>query len=137
MERILCYDNDLTTAEAIQALLKGAGFEVELLDEAANLTSTVENGGFDIVFLDAAIPGVSIPDIVKGHIQWDGISLVLMSHRPIPRDKIAELKNAGISDILMKPFTKEEIIRTVQRIVEQRGLAADVNKNIEAQNEKR
>lgn len=127
MKKILCYDKDFSTAEAIHAILSNAGYEVELLNEAASLTNKVEDGNYDIVLLDAAMPKFSIPETFKGLAERIDSSLVLMSHRPISHDKLAQLKNAGVSDILMKPFTKEEIIKTVQRIVEQRELADGIN----------
>ncbi|RMD45412.1 response regulator [Candidatus Pacearchaeota archaeon] len=117
MARILYVEDNLDTANAVKLILKSAGHEIEL---ASNGKEGIEKAksGFDLILLDIMLPDMSGWDIF-GKLRNKGYSkkYAFLSAIPVSSERLAELKRAGVSGYITKPFTKEGLIEDVEKIL--------------------
>jgi DNA-binding response OmpR family regulator len=118
MKRTILYveDNE-DTAEAVQIILDNAGFSVEIAHTGNDGLDKIKKNKYDLLLLDVMLPDMSGWDIfekVKGKINS---KYAFLSAIPVSAERLAQLKKAGVSDYIMKPFEKQELIHSIQKIL--------------------
>jgi DNA-binding response OmpR family regulator len=115
IKRILYVEDDLDTAQAVQIMLNEAGFETEIVCSGKEcLLKTKEN--YDLILLDMMLPDMSGWDIFETLKDKTESRFAFLSAVSAPKERIEELKIAGISDYIMKPFSKIDLIQRVNQI---------------------
>lgn len=119
--RILVVDDEYLVAQATGDALSSLGYEVRTETEPIQaLKAFVEKGSFDLVITDQAMPGMSGLNLAKRLLKnRPGIPIVLCTgYSAAVNEKTA--KAAGIRELLMKPYTRTELSRIVDRVLERR-----------------
>lgn len=123
--RILVVEDDLPHAEALQAVLEGEGYEVELADSTDGALDRLRVRAFDLV----------LTDLVLG--ERDGLELLREARRLLPDlsvflitghgsiETAVSAMREGACDYLTKPVNPTELRTRVARELEKRALAAD------------
>jgi DNA-binding response OmpR family regulator len=116
MTKILYVEDNPDTAEAVRIMLTGAGFETEI---AKNGKEGIEKAKkhFDMYLLDVMLPDMSGWDIFEKlkSEKKTGSKFAFLSAIPVSSERLAELKKAGVSDYITKPFTKADLIRRIKQ----------------------
>lgn len=116
MKKILYVEDNQDTAEAVQIILNNAGFQTEIaLCGKDGLTKAFK--GFDLILLDIMLPDMSGWDVftkLHGKIKS---KFAFLSAIPVSKERMAELKKAGISGYITKPFEKMDLISKVKEIL--------------------
>ncbi len=115
MKKILYVEDNRDTAEAVRIMLKGVGYEVELAHCGADAL-TISKKHFDLYLLDVMLPDMSGWDIyekIKSKSK-EGSKFAFLSAIPVSSERLSELKKAGVSDYITKPFTKVDLIKRVK-----------------------
>ena len=116
MKRVLYIEDNEDTAEAVKAILTNAGFEAEIsLSGEDGVVRAKE--GFDLILIDIMLPGMSGWDVftkLKGKVNS---KFAFLSAIPVSEDRVEELKKAGVSDYITKPFTKTDLINRIKNIL--------------------
>jgi two-component system OmpR family response regulator len=112
MAHVLVADDNREFAELVRALLEDAGYTVVTAYSGLAAIAAVEQQPIDGAVLDVLIPEIS-GDAVAERLrqQRPGLPIVLMTGNG---DSFA--RASGLP-VLHKPFTREELIETVQRLV--------------------
>src|SRR3989338_11572083 len=109
MKRILYVEDHRDTAEAVEQMLEDAGYEVEISFHGADGLEKADKKQFDLILLDVMLPDMSGWDIFKTlETKKYNAKYVFLSVIPVSTERMKELKTAGISDYITKPFTKKE-----------------------------
>lgn len=117
MKKILYVEDNLDTADAVKIMLSSAGFEIEAVHSGKECLEIIKNNDFDLYLLDVMLPDMSGWDIfekLKGKKEG---KFAFLSAIPVSTERMAELKKAGISDYVTKPFRKEDLINRVKAIL--------------------
>ena len=117
---ILVVDDDPGAAEAISALLEGAGLETRRAHSGEDALAVARERRPQMVLLDVRLPGVSGYEVLRALRDRFGESLPIMfvsGERVEPFDRVAGLQ-LGADDYLVKPFAPDELIARVRRLVE-------------------
>jgi len=114
-KNILYIEDNRDTASAVKIILEGAGYNVELAYTGKSGLKIAKNG-FDLFLLDIMLPDMSGWDIFE-KLKKAKSKFVFLSVIPVSKERIRELKKAGISDYITKPFAKEDLIKRVQKIL--------------------
>jgi NtrC-family two-component system response regulator AlgB len=124
--RILIIDDEENIRRATVVVLEAIGHETVSVDGADAALKQVENGSFDIAFLDLKLGGESglnlLPELLKLQPQLDVI--VFTAYASI--ETAVEAMRRGAADYIPKPFTPEQIRQALGRLISARKLRGRV-----------
>lgn len=118
MTKILYVEDNPDTAEAVRIMLTGAGFETEIAKDGKDGLEKAKKH-FDMYLLDVMLPDMSGWDIfekLKGEL-GKGSKFAFLSAIPVSSERLTELKKAGVSDYITKPFTKTDLIKRIRKAI--------------------
>jgi len=116
-KRILVVDDAETTLEVIQRNLVSKGYQVFTATGVANALRLLEKTEVDLVITDYKMPWLSGMDLVR-HIREnlkDAEVIMITGYASIPG--AVEAVKTGAVDYLAKPFTDEELFKTVEKVL--------------------
>lgn len=114
--KILSVEDDPDCAGAIGAMLAAAGHTMRVVSGPARLLEEMSEFRPDLLLLDWDLPQVSGYDltrIVRSDARHELLPIVFVTARAEGADRRAALR-AGADDFLVKPFTTEELVETVE-----------------------
>ena len=133
--RLLLVDDEPRLLSSLHALLEDSGHELRTATCGREAVALLEQMPFDLALLDLRLPdfgGHQIMDVINRK-QLDTSVIVLSGETGI-EGAIGALKR-GAYDYLRKPYSREELLSTVENALRQRRLEAD-NKRIAQQLER-
>lgn len=117
MGKILYVEDNEDTAEAVQIILTKAGHKVEIVHNGTDGLKMAEKEKFDLILLDVMLPDMSGWDIFEKINKKISAHYAFLSAIPVSSERLEELKKSGVSDYLMKPFTKDYLVEHINKIV--------------------
>ena len=117
-ERILIIDDDPIVNRLCKRVLDGEGFEVEIAMNGTQGLQMLGAASFDVVLLDVRLPDRSGLDVLSTiqQINPEMAVIVITGHGTI-ETAVAALKS-GAQDFMLKPFEPDELLASVQRVLE-------------------
>lgn len=129
---VLLVDDEPRILSSLGELLKGRGF---VLTSAANGIEAIQylsQAPFDLVILDLRLPDMSGHDIMDFmNTRQTGANMIVTSGDREIEAAIGALKR-GAYDYLRKPYSPEELLKTIDNALKQRRLQAE-NQHISGQ----
>ena len=123
--RVLLVDEDISVQKAAHDLLERFGCAVETAPDGAQAIFMVRNSGYDVVISDIRLPDMSGHQfMLKLREVWDvePLPLVLMTGFGYdPGHSIVKARQAGLQAVLYKPFRIDQLLSTVEQIVNSPG----------------
>lgn len=125
--RILLVDDHPGVRRMISALLQEAG--CQQIDEAADAQGALtllENAAYDLVLIDADLPGISGIDLLKvirSDARTQGLPVLLVTAEA-GREQMIEAAKAGLNAYILKPFGVEDLKGRLGRIQTRLAAAA-------------
>lgn len=124
-KRILVVDDEEDIREIYRRALEREGFEVALAEEAATAARELKSSHFEVVIADIRMPGMDGIELLelarKEHPDTD---VIIATGYPAAETAIQALR-LGAFDYIIKPFTIEELLHTVNRCLEHRRLSSE------------
>lgn len=118
-KRVLIVDDSLYMRTMINEALKNAGYDI--VGQAGNGESAIDMAldlKPDLITLDNILPDMIGTDILKVLKQDEGIaSKVIMISAVGQESVIQEGISLGASDYIVKPFTTESLVDTVNKVM--------------------
>jgi two-component system cell cycle response regulator CtrA len=115
--RVLLIEDDSTTAQSIELMLKSESFNVHTTDLGEEGVDLGKIYDYDIILLDLNLPDMSGFDVLrKLRISKVATPILILSGLAAIEDKIKGL-GFGADDYLTKPFHKDELVARIQAIV--------------------
>jgi DNA-binding NtrC family response regulator len=117
-ERVLVVDDAPDTLELIQRNLAAAGYQVFTATGAAEAIRLLEDIPIDLVITDLKMPQVSGLDLAR-HVRENlkDTEVMMITGYPTIQGAVTAVK-LGVQDYITKPFTDEELLSAVQRILQ-------------------
>jgi two-component system response regulator RegX3 len=116
MKRILYVEDNEDTTTAVKFLLEKAGYFVEIAMCGKDALLMAKEH-FDLFLLDIMLPDMSGWDIFEKLKKKDHAKFAFLSAIPVSNERMQELKKAGVSDYITKPFEKEDLIKRIKKII--------------------
>jgi CheY-like chemotaxis protein len=129
--RVLVADADENVRVAAHALLERYHCSVETAHDGDETLSMVRNitvlGGYDLVLADIRLPDMSGFELMRKLADCvESLPLVLMtSFGYDPEHSIVKARQAGLKEVLYKPFRLDQLLETIERVL----VAADVSQS--------
>lgn len=121
--KVLVVDDSRTIRSTAETLLGKEGFAVITAEDGFDALAKIAEDRPDIVFVDIMMPrldGYQTCTLIKGNPKFRDIPVVLLSSRDGVFDR-ARGKLAGSEHYLGKPFSREELVDLVRRLVVSRS----------------
>jgi len=128
--RILLVEDEIRLAEALEYILKKAGYIVDVTGDGAVGRDMAETNIYDVIILDRNLPNMEGVDVLK-HLREQQITtpVIFLTAKDSVANRIEGL-DAGADDYLIKPFSKDELlarVRALSRRSENLQLNDDIN----------
>jgi NtrC-family two-component system response regulator AlgB len=120
--RLLIIDDEENIRRTTAVALEAIGHETASVENSAAALRQLENGHFDIAFLDLKLNGESGLDLLPELLKIDPRLEVVVFTAYASIQTAVEAMRRGAADYLPKPFTPDQIRQVVGRIVENRKL---------------
>jgi signal transduction histidine kinase len=121
---ILVIDDELGMREGCRRTLVSHGYRVSTAEHGAEGLQKLREQRFDLVLVDAMMPGMSGLELLGRAYQRDPDILCIMITGYATVDLAAQAMKQGAHDFLPKPFTSDELLAAVKR-----GLAERLRRN--------
>lgn len=123
MVRILCVEDDPTTAEYIAKGFSEAGFKVDIAKDGRDGLFQASDGSYDAIVLDRMLPGMDGLAVLCA-LRAAGVTtpVVMLSALASLDDRVRGL-HAGSDDYLVKPFAFAELLARVEAVRRRAGNA--------------
>jgi two-component system, NtrC family, response regulator HydG len=120
--RLLVVDDSADTRELLQRILSAQGYEVLGAAGVAEALKLLEGVPVDLVITDLKMPGISGLDLVR-HVRENlkESEVMMITGYPSVEGAVAAVKS-GAEEYLPKPFTREELLAAVDRVMEKLAL---------------
>lgn len=126
-ERVLVVDDAPDTLELIERNLTANRYEVFTAPGVAEAIRILDSVQIDLVITDLKMPKVSGMDLVR-HIRENlrDTQVMMITGYPTVEGAVTAMKT-GSQEYLTKPFTDEELLSTVERVLDVQRARRDVN----------
>lgn len=126
-EKILVVDDDSAMLETCARIFKRKGYEVKAVASGGEALTVLErDDGYHVVLADLLMPGMSgIELLQKIKESYSDTQVVIMTGHGTIENAVDAMK-LGAADYITKPFDREELITTVERLWEIRRLRQEV-----------
>lgn len=114
-------DDSALTLEVIQRNLSAAGYDVYTASSVRQAIDFLENDSVDLVITDIKMPKVSGLELLQ-HVKENlkGTEIMIITGYPSIKGAVEAVKD-GAEDYLVKPFTDEELLAAVARMLEKQA----------------
>ena len=118
MKKILYIEDNEDTATAVKIILNHAGFSAETASTGKEGLKKIKKIKFDLILLDIMLPDMSGWDIFT-KLRKDKVraKYAFLSAIPVSKERLKELKKAGVSDYITKPFEKKDLIERIKKML--------------------
>lgn len=116
--KVLVIDDSNTIRRSAEIFLKQGGHEVVLAEDGFDALSKVNDYEPHLIFCDILMPrldGYQTCAIIKRNAKFSDVPIVMLSSKDGVFDK-ARGRMVGSQDYLTKPFTKDQLLQTVQQL---------------------
>ena len=127
--RILVVDDELGIREGCKRALTPHGFEVDVAENGpAGLRKLREEGPFDVLLLDAMMPGMSGLEMWQQARQLapDLICIIITGYATV--ELAVQATREGAHDFIAKPFTSELLLQVINRQLERQQLRREAER---------
>ncbi|MBI4605674.1 MAG: sigma-54-dependent Fis family transcriptional regulator [Planctomycetes bacterium] len=123
---LLVVDDEKLVRVTLTKALGEAGFDVAAAPNAAEALSLCEQASYDIVLLDYVLPDASGLELLPKvrALQPEAAAIMITSHSSV-ENAVASMKG-GASDYIAKPFSTEDILLRLEKVLETRRLQSEL-----------
>lgn len=128
MVKILITEDELHTRNTLSLVLESAGYEVRTADngkESLDIILKHKKGSgsdpFDLLILDIEMAGLSGLQMLDG-LKKKGVNLpIIVITGFSDQQTLNKIRSRGCREILIKPFSPEEVTAAVEKVVGKAG----------------
>ncbi|MEM9542636.1 MAG: response regulator [Cyanobacteria bacterium P01_E01_bin.42] len=115
---ILAVDDSPIVRQSIKQALHQQ-YSVIVADNAVDALSAIYHQNVDLLLLDVTMPGVDGLELcrtVRSLPQFENLPIIMLTARDGAFDKV-QGRLAGATEYLTKPFDREQLLETIQRLI--------------------
>jgi two-component system, chemotaxis family, chemotaxis protein CheY len=118
--RVLVVDDSISTRALIGRTLEGAGYVVGQASDGIEALDTLSMTDFDVVITDQWMPNMTGVEFVRAVRENPNLAdLPILAVTSDGEDDVrGEVMEAGASECILKPFTPDDLLGTIARMVE-------------------
>ena len=116
-KKVLIVDDSPAQIKLIQGFLEREGYWPVGLNDPRLVEETIATERPNVILLDVVMPernGFQVCRELKASSEFNSIPVIMVTSKDTPSDKYWG-EQQGADDYVMKPFTREELLRAVRR----------------------
>ena len=122
--RVAVVDDEPNIRRTLSMVLQGEGFVVDTFESAEAFWPRLDQGPLDAVLLDVRLPGLDgLTALSRLKETRSELPVVMISGHASIDDAVRAI-NAGATDFMEKPLSRERVLVTVRNAMERRALSA-------------
>ncbi len=117
--RVLIADDSISSRGMVSLVLRSSGFECIEVSDGQQAIDLLQSESVDLLITDHWMPsmtGLELVKLVRERSAIAGLPIIAMT-TDVDVAKSSDLRNAGVTACLNKPFTREELVSAVIRIL--------------------
>ncbi len=115
--RLLIVEDDVELSEALLALLRQSGYEVDAHSDGRTALNALLTSDYDLAVIDLMLPGMNGIALVRSlRRQNRGLPILIITARDSLEDRVGGL-DAGADDYLVKPFEMPELEARIRALL--------------------
>jgi DNA-binding response OmpR family regulator len=118
---ILVVDDEPPLRQLITNSLSRAGYRVDAAEDGAVAWEALRVKRYDLLITDNNMPNITGIELVKKLRGENSTLPIVMATGQIPEEELNLHPWLGISTILLKPFTVDQVLTTVKKILRETG----------------
>jgi len=119
--RILVAEDNRTLADGLAAVLRTAGYAVDVVNDGISADAAASNTDFDLVILDLNLPEMDGLDVLRALRRRRSTSSVLVLTARGAMDQRVRGLDLGADDYMSKPFDVPELEARVRMLLRRRA----------------
>lgn len=123
---ILCIEDETEMIDLIRIILERKGFEVEGASGGEEGLKKLHETKPDLVLLDLMMPdidGWEVYQQMKADETTRDIPVIVVTAKAQNIDKVLGLQIARVDDYISKPFSPEDLLQSVEKVLERKKTA--------------
>lgn len=118
-KKIMIVDDSRMFFMQLQNILEGTGYEVAAYcQDGETAIEKYEEVLPDLVTMDIIMPGIDGLEAAAAILESHPDAKIIMLSSLVYDDTIEEAKAIGAKDFIYKPFEKEQVLNTLQKVLE-------------------
>jgi DNA-binding response OmpR family regulator len=119
--KILVVDDESIVLESCKRVLEADGFEASLVPSADKALDAMEHGDFALLLIDVKMPGHDGIYLMREvREKWPDMPIIVMSGYHT-LETIEEAIETGADAFIPKPFTPDELLEKIRKVMEKEG----------------
>jgi DNA-binding response OmpR family regulator len=114
---ILLVDDDKDMREMNAAILMQSGYRVDTAEDGASGWKAFESNDYDLLVTDNNMPRVTGLELIKKIRAEEMATPVVLASGTLPADELAQYPWLRLDAILPKPYTVNQLLETVNRVL--------------------
>jgi two-component system chemotaxis response regulator CheY len=118
-KKILAVDDSKSMRQMVAMTLKGAGFDVTEGEDGADGLNKAKAAHFDLILTDINMPnmnGIEFTTALRALPAYKGTPIICLTTESSD-DMKAKGKKAGATGWIVKPFSPEKLLATLERVL--------------------
>jgi DNA-binding response OmpR family regulator len=123
---ILCIEDEQEMIDLIRLILNRRGFEIRGANSGKEGLEIIRNDHPDLVLLDLMMPdmdGWEVYQQMKADEATRNIPVIVVTARAQSIEKVLGLHIAKVDDYIVKPFSPQELLSSVDKVLERKQTA--------------
>ncbi|MEM7347615.1 MAG: response regulator, partial [Chloroflexota bacterium] len=120
--QILIVDDEIDVLDLCERILAAKGYNVKTAHNGQQAIELAQRERFDLLLTDIKMPGMSGLEIAQALKESDPNTICITMTGYSTMDMVIEALKLGIDEFILKPFTPDELARTVFEALEKESL---------------
>ena len=124
--RCLVVDDDPELLQSVCDYLRRFGLEVQPASTAAQMRTSLAQGGIDVMILDVMLPdgdGLAICSQLRQRPETANLPIIMLTAQGDPHSRVLGLE-LGADDYVAKPFEPRELVARIKAVLRRRSAPA-------------
>ena len=115
--RILLVDDDISIREVTSEMLAASGYQVDTAEDGVAGWKALHGNSYDLLITDHNMPKVTGVELVRTLRSARMALPVVLVSGAIPTEELRRNPSLQLAATLLKPFSGEELLRTVEKVL--------------------
>jgi DNA-binding response OmpR family regulator len=127
-KKVLLCDDEIHILRAAEIKINRAGYEVRIAHDGEEAWDSIQNDVPDVLVTDLQMPrcdGLQLTARIRADQRVKDLPILMLTAKGFELSKQELLDKWGLVDILAKPFSPRELVRTIDKILGAEPAAAD------------